>query len=45
MAFKKCFGSASLEDEYAKILFHEVNTCNVGRYDRVGLAKERVAAI
>ena len=29
--------SALLEDEHAKILFHEVNTCNVGRrYDSVG---------
>ena len=27
----------TLEDEYGKSLFHDVNTCNVGRYDRTGV--------
>ena len=34
--FQKCFCSALLEDEYAKILLHELKTCNDGRYDRAG---------
>ena len=25
--------TVNIEDEYAKSLFHEVNTCNVGTYD------------
>ena len=34
--FQKCFCSASHEDEYTKVFFHQVNTCDGGRYDRVG---------
>ena len=36
MAFES-FSYAKLEDEHAKVLLHEVNTRNVGRYDRVGV--------
>ena len=28
------------EDEYGKRLFHDVNTCNVGRYDRTGVGTQ-----
>ena len=31
----------TLEDDYGKSLFHEVNTCNVRRYDRTGVATQR----
>ena len=30
----------TLEDEYGKRLFHDVNTCNVGRYDRTGVGTQ-----
>ena len=35
--FQKSFWSAILEDEYAKSLFQEVNSSNVGRHDGRGL--------
>ena len=31
----------TLEEENGKSLFHEVNTCNVGRYDRTGVGTQR----
>ena len=41
MAFKSAFVLHIGGDEYGKNLFPEVNMCNVGRYDRTGVATQR----
>ena len=39
--FHKCLCFGTLEHEYAKILLHEVDACNVGRYNRVGIGTKK----